>query len=217
MSNIQSRLDSLQPYITGIRYVKGLQVVDGVFKTGWALPESEIVKKELVRAENNSYVFYTEKEGFTFDDLLDYVEEIININIEREKKHELLKLKVKELQEIFKNTPLSKLNSLTFNFSEPDIIDSLDELNIDELPEEPKVEAVIEKKEIKSVQKEETKAKVTKQKVNETTITTVKGQEIELPPKGTKIELEEFNPPTNIVCKCGPDDICPVCEETKFQ
>ena len=108
MSNIQSRLDSLQPYITGIRYVQGHQIVDGVFKTGWTIPESEIVKKEMVNAENNSYVFYTEKEGFTFDDLLDYVEDIININIEREKKHDLLKLKVKELQEIFKNTSLRK-------------------------------------------------------------------------------------------------------------
>jgi hypothetical protein len=216
MSNIQSRLDSLQPYITGIRYVQGHQIVDGVFKTGWTIPESEIVKKEMVNAENNSYVFYTEKEGFTFDDLLDYVEDIININIEREKKHDLLKLKVKELQEIFKNTSLSKLNSLKFSFNEPDLIDSLDDLGIDmnEPLEEIKVPVVNEKTTTATPKKEE--VKVTKEKTNETTVTTIKGQEIELPPKGTKIEVEEFNEPTNIVCKCGPDDICPVCEEEKF-
>ena len=30
-----------------------------------------------------------------------------------------------------------------------------------------------------------------------------------------KIELEDFEEPKNIVCKCGPNEICPVCEEQK--
>jgi len=211
MSNIQSKLDSLQPFITGIRYVQGLQVVDAAFKAGWTIPESDIVKKELVDAENNSFVFYTDKDGVTFDDLLEYVEGIISINIEREKKHELLKAKVKELQEIFKKTPLSKLNTLKFKFNEPDLVPSLDEMDID-LDEEP---VVVEKpQEKKEVPVEETK-KAEAPKVNGNTAK-VKGQEIELPPKGTKVELEEFEEPKNIVCKCGPDDVCPVCEEEKF-
>ena len=29
------------------------------------------------------------------------------------------------------------------------------------------------------------------------------------------IELDEFIEPTNIICKCGPEEICPICEEEK--
>ena len=42
-----------------------------------------------------------------------------------------------------------------------------------------------------------------------------KFNDIELPPKGQKIELEEFIEPANIICKCGPEEICPICEEEK--
>lgn len=211
MSNIQNKLDSLQPFITGIRYVQGLQVVDAAFKAGWTIPESDIVKKEMVDAENNSFVFYTDKDGVTFDDLLEYVEGIISINIEREKKHELLKAKVKELQEIFKKTPLSKLNTLKFKFNEPDLVPSLDEMDID-LDEEPVVLTKPQEREETPIEEPKN---VEESKVNGNTAK-LKGQEIELPPMDGKIEVQEFKEPANIVCKCGPDDVCPVCEEEKF-
>ena len=55
--------------------------------------------------------------------------------------------------------------------------------------------------------------KKTTEKVNsEIKITNVKGQDIELPPKNGKVELEEFDVP-NITCNCsGSDEVCPVCE-----
>ena len=117
MSNIQERLDSLQPHIKGIRYVQGVQVVDAVFKNGWTIPEYDVIKKDLIEEEGNYYVFYTEKKGVTFDDLLEYIEGIISINIEREKKNELFKTKVKELQEIFKSNTLSKLKLFKLNLT----------------------------------------------------------------------------------------------------
>jgi hypothetical protein len=46
-----------------------------------------------------------------------------------------------------------------------------------------------------------------------------KGPKLPNPPKppkrpkpGEKIELVEFNEP-KIVCKCGPNEMCPICEE----
>lgn len=94
MSKIQEKLDSLQPYVVGIRYLHGMQIVDAVFKEGCSVPTSDTIKKEFVDEAQNYYMFYTEKEGVTIDDLLEYVEGIIGVNIEREKKYELLKLKV---------------------------------------------------------------------------------------------------------------------------
>ena len=204
MGNIQERLDSLQPHITGIRYVKGVQVVDAAFKDGWTIPESDVIKKSLVEEEGNYYVFYTEKGGVTFDDLLEYIEGIISINIERERKNELFKTKVKELQAIFKSNTLSKLKLFKFKFDEPDLMTSLNNINIDS-------DNVVKEEETTTVEvKEEIKEEIITK--NTSTTKKVKNQEIELPLKKEKIEVQEFKEP-NIVCKCGRDELCMVCEE----
>jgi hypothetical protein len=207
MSNIQERLDSLQPHIKGIRYVQGVQVVDAVFKNGWTIPESDVIKKDLIEEEGNYYVFYTEKEGVTFDDLLEYIEGIISINIEREKKNELFKTKVKELQEIFKSNTLSKLKLFKFKFDEPDLMTSLNNINIDS-------DNVVNdiKEEVETTEEVEKEIKEEVVVENITITKKVKNQEIELPPKKEKIELQEFKEP-NIVCKCGKDEVCIACAE----
>tara|TARA_B100001173_G_scaffold24848_1_gene19649 strand:+ start:322 stop:948 length:627 start_codon:yes stop_codon:yes gene_type:complete len=207
MSEIQNKLDSLQPYIVGIRYIQGLQVVDAVFKDGWTVPESDIIRKELVEEGKNYYMFYTEKEKVTFDDLLEYVEGIITINIEKENKEELFKIKVKELQEVFKKSSLKKLSTLKFNFSEVEKLPTLDE-NIE-------IKLNEDAKDSDSESIEETTSHTTVSVNNEDTNTTkIKGQNIELPPKIEKIELEEYS--SNVVCKCDDDEVCPICEEAKF-
>jgi len=207
MSNIQERLDSLQPHIKGIRYVQGVQVVDAVFKNGWTIPESDVIKKDLIEEEGNYYVFYTEKEGVTFDDLLEYIEGIISINIEKEKKNELFKTKVKELQEIFKSNTLSKLKLFKVKFDEPDLMTSLNNINIDS-------DNVVNdiKEEVETTEEVEKEIKEEVVVENTTTTKKVKNQEIELPPKKEKIELQEFKKP-NIVCKCGKGEVCIACEE----
>lgn len=106
MSKIQQRLDSLQPYINGIRYVQGMQIVDAMFKEGWTVPNSEVIRKELVDKEQNYYMFFSEKEGVTFDDLLDYVQNIIKINIERENKNLLFKERVKNYKQFSRKIAL---------------------------------------------------------------------------------------------------------------
>lgn len=121
MSNIQKTLDSLQPYVIGIRYVEGVPVIDAVFKEGWTLPESDKIKKTKGNDEINYYMIYSELDTIIVDDLLGYVETTIKLNLEREKKHELLKLKVNELKEVFKKNSLDKLNRLKFNFGEEDL------------------------------------------------------------------------------------------------
>lgn len=214
MSKIQERLNELRPYVVGIRYLQGIQLVDAVLKEGWAVPESQVIQRERVDGDENYYMFFSENEDIDIDDLLDYVQEIINLNIEREKKYELLKSKVAELQKIFKDNTLSKLQKLKFTFSEPDIIPSL--IDMDKIDSDINLskESIIEEPKV-----EETKPQVNikpesnKSGKNGETHTMNKVNDIELPPKpGEKIELVEFNEPT-VVCKCGPNEICPICEE----
>ena len=142
MSSIQKTLDSLQPYVIGIRYLEGLPLVDTVFKDGWTVPEDSTITKVKGDEGMNYYMIYSEKKGVGIDELLSFVDKTIKLNLEREKKHELLRLKVEELKKLFKDNTLARLTRLKFTFTEEDIVPSLGEfdLNIEEQIETEQIE-----------------------------------------------------------------------------
>jgi hypothetical protein len=112
MSKIQERLNELRPYVVGIRYLQGIQLVDAVLKEGWAVPESQVIQRERVDGDENYYMFFSENEDIDIDDLLDYVQEIINLNIEREKNMNYLNLKLLNCKRFLKITHLINYKSL---------------------------------------------------------------------------------------------------------
>ena len=134
--NIQKTLDSLQPYVIGIRYLEGTPLVDVVFKEGWNVPEDTKIKKIKGNDDMNYFMLLSEIPGVGLDELLGFVEKTIKLNIEREKKHDLLKVKFNELKEIFKKTSLDKLKNLKFTFAEEDLVPTLTEFDIDDFDEE---------------------------------------------------------------------------------
>ena len=131
MSNIQETLDSLQPYVIGIRYLEGTPLVDVVFKEGWAVQEDPKIKMMKGNEEMNYYMLFSEVKGVGLDELLGFVDKTIKLNIEREKKHDLLREKVQELKEVFKRNTLDKLKRLKFAFNEEDLVPKLDEFDLD--------------------------------------------------------------------------------------
>lgn len=136
MSSIQKTLESLQPYVIGIRYLKGIPIVDVVYKEGWAVVETKNISKVKGDEGMNYYMVYSETDGIGLDDLLEDVKKTITHNLDREKKHDLLRAKINELKEIFKRTPLAKLSNLKFSFKEDDLIPSLTDFDLDEVVEE---------------------------------------------------------------------------------
>jgi hypothetical protein len=132
MANIQKTLDSLQPYVIGIRYLEGTPLVDAVFKEGWTVPEEPNIKRIKGNEEMNYFMIFSETNGVGLDELLGYVERTIKLNQEREKKHELLKAKVNELKEIFKKNSLTKLTRLKFSFAEEELVPNLNDFDIDD-------------------------------------------------------------------------------------
>jgi len=76
-------------------------------------------------------MIFSEVKGIGLDELLDYVDKTIKINLEREKKHELLKEKVNEMKEIFKKHPLTKLVRMRFTFDDEQLVPSLNDFDID--------------------------------------------------------------------------------------
>jgi len=116
MSNIQKTLDSLQPYVIGIRYVEGTPVVDVVFKEGWTVPSDNNVKMAKGDESMNYYMLFSDSPKIGLDDLLGYVERVIKLNLEKEKKHELLRQKVNELKEIFKKNTFDQIKQTQVYF-----------------------------------------------------------------------------------------------------
>lgn len=236
MLSLQERLNSLQPYITGIRYVEGLQLVDANFKEGWVFPESKLIRREKI--SDNYYMFFSEDKTVTIDTLLDYIQTIITFNIEREVKYELLKVKVKELQELFKETPLSKLENLRFTFvsnelipplSEMDDMDVLNEITTSETLTEADILGVSndfnedeDEYEREARLHEEAAFRAQQEKLT-TKLNGSKGKtkmvnNIELPPKGNSIEVEVYELPEEMKegeCDCGPNEACPKCMDKK--
>jgi hypothetical protein len=223
MSNINKRLNELSPHVLGIRFTNNISVVDTFFKEGWSLPESDAVGFEIVPKRDNSYMLYPRNESVGVDEMLDYVAYVIKVNVEREQKIELLQSKINELKSIFTKSSLTKCKTLIFKFS--DLLESKEEIHenidlpimtestndIDEV-EVDKIDSPITEESIADVPIADA-PKNTKEVNRFNNTAKVNNETFDLPPRGTKVILEEFNEP-DVICKCDPNDpnqACPVC------
>ena len=114
-------LKELRPFVTGIRFVKDLPVVDLILKEGWDMFESETILFKNSSNTKNYYIVYPDNVEDSIDNILGHVKRVIEYNIEKENKLQLLKLKIEELKTLFKSTKLSKLDKLKFSFEEETI------------------------------------------------------------------------------------------------
>ncbi len=118
MLTIQERVDKLKPHLIGFRYLEGVYLVDTTLKNGWEILPSTNIEFGNDTKNSNYYMFYSKDNSITIDMLLDYVESIINFNIEKEKKQEFFKIKSDELFELFKKHSLIELQTLNFIISD---------------------------------------------------------------------------------------------------
>ena len=244
MSNIQKTLDSLQPYVIGIRYLEGTPLVDAVFKEGWTVPEDSTIKRVKGNDEMNYYMLFSETKGIGLDELLGYVDKTIKLNLDREKKHDLLRTKVNELKEVFKKNSLAKLERLKFAFGEEDLVPKLDDFDIDddELDEKPIIQPKpidIEEPEVEDIEEPEnqvvqeyldengkpielTEEEEARAERNRKILAGKKpktpvnniSNKVELPPK-RKLEMAMTERDYESDCECGPNEACEKCIDKK--
>ena len=131
MTNIEKTLDALQPYVIGIRFLKTQPVVDIVLNEGWTLPEDVNIIRTKGDESMNYHMIHSDVDGIGLDKLLEYVEKTIKINLEREKKHDLLKDKVNQLKEVFKKNSLDKLQRLKFTFGDEDFVGDMSDIDVE--------------------------------------------------------------------------------------
>jgi hypothetical protein len=117
----QEKLNELRPYVTGIRFVKDLPVVDVLLLENWDMFESDSVTYKSSSNNNNYFMVFPKNSEDSIDSVLDHVEYVIDFNVEKENKLSLLKAKIEELKFLFSDKPLKELERLKF------IIETIDE------------------------------------------------------------------------------------------
>ncbi len=127
MSN--EKLNNLRPYVTGVRFVKELTIVDVILKNGWGVFESETITYKSGKNNSNYYMFYGINGDVDLNDILDHIESIINVNIEKENKLTLLKSKIEELKMLFTSKTLKDLEKLKFTIEDINDTTTIDDIN----------------------------------------------------------------------------------------
>jgi len=130
---IQEKLNELRPYVTGIRFVKDLPVVDVLLRDGWDMFESENVIYKLSANNENYFMVHPKDPKESLDVVLDHVEYVIEFNIEKENKLTLLKAKMEELKVLFTDKSLKDLEKLKFIIMN----ETIPEPTLDDIPTSP--------------------------------------------------------------------------------
>lgn len=113
---IQERLDKLSPYFRGIKIAEDYNIVEMSLKRTWKVPQHENIQAKEV--DSGQFFF---SETLSFDNILDWLNDIINYNLEVEEKERLLAAKVEELKRVFENSSLDELTNLKFS-TEDDVL-----------------------------------------------------------------------------------------------
>ena len=127
----QEKLNELRPYVTGIRFVKDLPVVDVVLLENWDMFESDSVTYKNSNTNDSYYMVFPKDKGDSIDIVLNHVEYVIDFNIEKENKLTLLKAKIEELKVLFSDKPLTDLEKLKF------VIETIPEPTLNDIPTSP--------------------------------------------------------------------------------
>ncbi len=127
----QEKLNELRPYVTGIRFVKDLPVVDVVLLENWDMFESDSVTYKNSNTNDSYYMVFPKDKGDSIDIVLNHVEYVIDFNIEKENKLTLLKAKIEELKVLFSDKPLTDLEKLKF------VIETIPEPTLNDIPISP--------------------------------------------------------------------------------
>ena len=112
--SLQERLKNLRPFVMGIRFVKEMPVIDVNLKDNWVTLKNDKISINKSEKVNNYYMFYSQDGTAEIDEILNFVERVIDYNKESEAKETLLKTYISTLKELFQNSSYEQLKNLEF-------------------------------------------------------------------------------------------------------
>jgi hypothetical protein len=157
---IDDKLKNIKEYMVSLRFDSGLSIIDVLFKESWVVPtKSSVVGIQKYPNSKGKYMFYSDKDSVSIDDVADFVHEVVKVNVEREEKVQLLKAKFEELRVFFNDHTLDELKRLQFNIEEVEEEPLIPETLIDSNFHEEEVEGVMSESEDVEEQEEEVEVK----------------------------------------------------------
>ena len=123
MATLDRKIEDIREYLITIEQTDGKWAVCVQYEPKWgAYPPEEGTPIKVYQDDNNddTWWYVAEDGNVSISDIVDIIIETVQANKDAMKKLELFKLKEKELRDIFSDarTPLSKLEKLTFVFSD---------------------------------------------------------------------------------------------------
>jgi hypothetical protein len=125
MKSLNLEIGNILEYLQQIRKLEEYLIFDIEFPNTWKIMKKFVIEDKFVSHGPNEY---GTKNLFSFvseinPDVLKKTHEnilgIINYNLEREMKDNLLQMKIDELKNIFNNQPLEQLKNLSFDLKQP--------------------------------------------------------------------------------------------------
>lgn len=205
--SIGERLKKLHPYVVGIRFTEGLPVIDCVFNEYWTVNGTNLIHF-VQNGTADQHMCYSEAPSITIDSLLDYVEQVIKLNLDEEAKATLFRSKLNELKEFFENNSLDKVKKLQFVVGElqpaPQV--SKFDLSKEDLDINLKSKENIGQTYNENCRDDNYNESNRNHNHNESNLTQQKPTRIEFDPN-----MDVLNKVIEPVCRCKGDERCSVC------
>lgn len=113
LMNLQDIMVKLAEYSVGCRIMDGYFLINITYKDNWNVIPPENDKIEFAQKNGVSYYMAMINE-VSFDEVFNSIKETIDYNVDLQKKVNLFKAKVDELQEIFAKEDLETLRTIRF-------------------------------------------------------------------------------------------------------
>jgi hypothetical protein len=129
MNNIDEIFEEYKGYVFSFEFDGNIKLLKCYFKPEWEIKQEGIIVK---KKDNLTYLI-TKENNISFMDMLGFINQIINTNIEREQKIKLLAEKKKQLEELFNSSSLNELVGLDFSIRKDDVIPEIKVIETEEV------------------------------------------------------------------------------------
>ena len=119
---LEKKIETLGQYFDGMFRIDNDNIgVRTIFPQNWKSYSKKADKYTItaypfIEDNTNKILFVSQSSTTSFENIIDFIQEVIITNTENEKKIELFNEKYKELAKVFDENRLSKLETLVFKF-----------------------------------------------------------------------------------------------------
>lgn len=113
---LQDKIGEIKEYFSNIEIRDNLYIVKVYYPDKWKGYDSEDSLISVANNNDNSWFYYANVTEVDLYDIFELIKDTIRTNQEKEKRVELMKIKMLELKDLFSDMtiPLSSLETLTF-------------------------------------------------------------------------------------------------------